>query len=205
MASTGVMTYPGWFKACRQGSLLHESSERHLLGNDDQSSVWPLPKVPGCVNAKSRCRRTKSPTRLCGTRYTPLQSFTMRCPHVSPDKSWKYGLFPLQIPSCFTTCHGPFPVILARTGVVALNTVACIINQRHRSLAGRLQPHSRAIQRRTHTVSSCEYRFAHKCCTSVSLHQHPNIVILDPEYSAHTCSFFGGQNPISRHAFLRAG
>ena len=41
-------------QACRQGSLLHESSERHLLGNDDQSSVWPLPKVPGCVNAKRK-------------------------------------------------------------------------------------------------------------------------------------------------------
>ena len=46
-------------QACQQGSLRPESSERHLLGNDDQSSVWPLPKMPRlrmrhCVNAVAR-------------------------------------------------------------------------------------------------------------------------------------------------------
>ena len=99
----------------------------------------------------------------------------MRGPHVSPDMSWEYELFPLQTQSCFTTCHGPFPVILARTDIVTLDTVACIIDQRHRSLAGRLKSPSRAIRRRTHTVSSCGYRFAHKNCISVSFHQHRNI------------------------------
>lgn len=68
----------GLVQACRQGSIRHESSERHLLGNDDRSSVWPLPKVPGCVDAAVEdCNHTiHLPTLLgltchqIGRRYT---------------------------------------------------------------------------------------------------------------------------------------
>jgi hypothetical protein len=98
----------GLVQACGQGSIRHESSERHLLGNDDRSSVWPLPKVPWL----RRCR------------YRGLQSYftpsDAACYHMSPDRWWKYGSSPPQTHP-YSIRHGSFPVALARTGVIALD------------------------------------------------------------------------------------
>lgn len=91
-------------QACRQGSLLHESSERHLLGNDDQSWVWPLPKVPWL-----HARSFAGWNLLCGC----AARVTRRCNHtrclVLTSHQTRRGYTVYSRHKHSPACHGPCP------------------------------------------------------------------------------------------------